>query len=112
MNIEELTSGTLALGVKYKRHGKKDGSAPSVGSKIYSEGLHAWNDKFAIAEEKASGGARSEQTIGVIVKASGLLSRSRAMIKASKPWGKAPIAKRAPAARKTAGGKKKPCKIT
>ena len=76
MNIEELTSGTLALGVKYKRHGKKDGSAPSVGSKIYSEGLHAWNDKFAIAEEKASGGARSEQTIGVIVKASDLLSRA------------------------------------
>ena len=44
--------------------------------------------------------------------ASDLLSRANAMIKASsKPWSRAPIAKRPPAARKTAGGKKKPCKI-
>ena len=85
--------------------------APSVGSKIYSEGLHAWNDKFAIAEEKASEGGALEETVGVIVKASDLLSRSRAMINSSKPLGKAPIAKRPPAARKTAGGKKKPCKM-
>ena len=101
-----------ACGVEYKRHSKKDGSAPSVGSKIYPKGLHAWNDPLAIAEEKTSEGMAHEQTVGVIVKASDLLSRANAMIKtSSKPRARASIAKRPPAARKTAGGKKKPCRI-
>ena len=52
-----------------------------------------------------------EQTVGVIVKASDLLSRANALIKASyKPSSRGPIAKRPPAARKTVGGKK-PCRI-
>ena len=110
-NIEELTSNTPALCVQYKRHSKKDGSAPSVGSKIYRKGLHAWNDPVAIAEEKTSEGMALEETLGVIVKASDLLARSNAMVKGLKPWSRAPIAKRPPAARKTVGGKKKPCKI-
>ena len=112
MNIEELTSNSLALCVEYKRHSKKDGSALSVGSKIYKKGLHAWNDPLAIAEEKTSEGMALEETVGVIVKATDLLSRANAMIKASsKPWSRGPIAKRPPAAKKTVGGKKKPCKI-
>ena len=110
-NIEELTSNTPALCVQYKRHGMKNGPAPSVSSKIYSQGLHAWNDPFAIAEEKASEAGAHERTVGVIVKASDLLSRSNAMVNGLKPWSRAPIAKRPPAARKTVGGKKKPCKI-
>ena len=53
-----------------------------------------------------------EETVGVIVKATDLLSRANAMIKtSSKPWARASIAKRPPAARKTAGSKKKPCKV-
>ena len=72
MNIEELTSNTPALCVQYKRSSKKDGPAPSVGSKIYN-GLRTWND-----ESLQPGG--DEQIVGVIVKASDLLSRSRAMI--------------------------------
>ena len=111
MNIEKLTSNSLALCVEYKRHSKKAGSAPSVGSKIYMKGLHAWNDPLAIAEEKTSEGMALEETVGVIVKASDLLSRANAMIKATKPLSRAPNAKRPPAARKTAGGKKKPWKI-
>ena len=66
---------------------------------------------LGIAEEKASEGMALEETVGVIVKASDLLSRSNAMVNGLKPWSRAPIAKRPPAARTTAGGKKKPCKI-
>ena len=114
-NIEQLTSKADALCVQFKRH-KKNGLFPSVSSKIYSEGLHQWNDPLAIAERKASESDALERTVGVIVKASDLLSRANAMIKASRPVSKAPIAKRPlaakkPAARKPAGGKKKPCKV-
>ena len=81
----------------------KHGPAPSVSSKIYDYGLRTWNDAGLITE-----GAMDEQTVGVLVKASDLLSRSRAMIKSSKT----PIAKRhAASAKKPAAGKKKPCKI-
>ena len=70
---------------------------------------------FSIEASTAESG-KLERTVGVIVKASDLLSRANAMIKASRPVSKAPIAKRPlaakkPAARKPAGGKKKPCKI-
>ena len=69
-----------------------------------------------IAEWNASESGKREQTVGVIVKASDLLSRANAMVKASRPLSRAPIAKRPPAARKPAarkpaGGKKKPCKV-
>ena len=111
-NIEQLTSNTPALCVQFKRHSQKDGPAPSVSSKIYREGLHAWNDPLAIAEEKTSEGMALEETVGSIVKATDLLSRANAMIKTSaKPWARASIAKRPPAAKKTAGSKKKPCKV-
>ena len=66
---------------------------------------------LAIAERKASESGALERTVGVIVKATDLLSRANAMVKASRPLGRAPIAKRPPAARKPAGGKKKPCRI-
>ena len=113
-NIEELTSKTDALCVQFKRY--QNGPAPSVSSKIFSEGLHQWNDPKEIAEWHTAESGKLERTVGVIVKASDLLSRANAMIKASRSVSKGPIAKRPlaakkPAARKPAGGKKKPCKV-
>ena len=110
MNVEELLSKTDALCVQFKR--QQNGPAQRVSGKIFSEGLHQWNDPKQIAEWNTTESSRLERTVGVIVKATDLLSRANAMIKASsKPWSSGPIAKRPPAAKKTAGGKKKPCKI-
>ena len=109
MNVEQLLSKTMALGVQFKR--QQNGPAECVSGQIFSEGLHQWNDPKEIAEWHTAESGKLERTVGVIVKASDLLSRSNAMVKGLKPWSRAPIAKRPPAARKTAGGKKKPCKI-
>ena len=71
---------------------------------------------MAPVQRKASESGALERTVGVIVKASDLLSRANAMIKASRsasngPIAKRPLAAKKPAARKPAGGKKKPCKV-
>ena len=104
-NIKELMSKTDALCAQFKRH--QNGRAPSVSSKIFSEGLHQWNDPKEIAEWNTMESGKLERTVGVIVKASDLLSRANALIKASyTPSSRGSIAKRPPAARKTVGGKK------
>ena len=114
MNVEQLLSKTEALGVQFKR--QQSGPAQCVSGQIFSEGLHQWNDPKEIAEWHTAESGKLERTVGVIVKASDLLSRANAMIKASRSVSKGPIAKRPlaakkPAARKPVGGKKKPCKM-
>ena len=114
MNVEQPLSKTEALCVQFKR--QQNGPAECVSGQIFSEGLHQWNDPKKIAEWHTAESGKHERTAGVIVKASDLLSRANAMIKASRSVSKGQIAKRPlaakkPAARKPVGGKKKPCKI-